>query len=133
MLSRSGTSKLFGLKKDEEEGEEKPSSRLSQASDRGTSGEWEVIEVPDNTRSSSEVAKKPPPVASKPKPSAGEPGPAVSGGGGEGRRQPSPHTSPKKMPGMVATVPVSELANVLKGVPMKSPVAAAKVCLCVEM
>ena len=118
---------MFGRKKEDGEAEEKSPSRQSQASDRGLSGEWEILESPDNAKPSPEVAKKPPRVASKPKPSAGEASGTTGGTGGtEEQKQPSPNASPRKMPGMVAAAPISELANVLKGVALKPP--AAKVC-----
>ena len=69
------------------------------------------MESPNVAKSSPEVARKPPPVASKPKPSAGE----MS----EDQKPTSNNSSPKKVPGMVATVPIGELANVLKGVALK--------------
>ena len=93
-------SKLFGRKKEEEE---------VAPGNRGLSGEWEILDHPDTIKSSPEVARKPPRVASKPKPSAGDP--AATGE--------EPNTSPRKMPGMVATVPIGELANVLKGLKTK--------------
>ena len=99
-LRSSGLSKLFGRKKEEEE---------VAPGNRGLSGEWEILDHPDTIKSSPEVARKPPRVASKPKPSAGDP--AATGE--------EPNTSPRKMPGMVATVPIGELANVLKGLKPK--------------
>lgn len=106
---KSGLSKLFGrssVKKDESEGV-KPSERV-------LSGDWEILENPTTVKSSPDVAKKRPPVASKPKPSASH-----TSAGGEEQKPSGDQTSPRKMPGMVATAPMSELANVLKGSPLK--------------
>ena len=116
LICRSGLIKQLGRSK-EGDGEE----RISRISDRGLSGEWEIVDHPDASKSSPDVAKKPPPpVASKPKPSAPEPG---SGGGiGEEQNTGSANSSPKKMPGMVAMAPMNELANVLKGVALKPKV-----------
>lgn len=124
---RSGLSKLFGRGGSTKKGEEPPpqvggdkppaAAPSSQANERGPSGEWEILEA---IKSSPEVAKKPPPVASKPKP-----GQTGLSGGEEGK---SEHTSPRKMPGMVAALPGvnQELASVLKGVALKQ--ATPKVC-----
>ena len=102
---------------------DKPSAAApsSQTSERGPSGEWEILEP---IKSSPEVAKKPPPVASKPKP--GGAGQTGLSGGEEGKGE---HSSPRKMPaGVVAALPGvnQELASVLKGVALKQ--AASKVC-----
>ena len=133
-IYRSGISKLFGrgsTKKGEEPppevGRDKPATSSSQSNERGPSGEWEILEHPNAVKASPEVAKKPPPIASKRKPggaaATGGTGSAgltsVEGGGSE-------HASPRKMPGMVAALPVNqELANVLKGVALRQ--AATKV------
>lgn len=122
MNYRSGLSKLFGrgstkkveVPAPEESGDKPPAAASSQTNERGPSGDWEILEP---IKSTPEVAKKPPPVASKPKPGAA--------GGEEGKTE---HTSPRKMPGMVAALPVNqELASVLKGVALKQ--ATVKVCI----
>ena len=83
----------------------------SQVNERGPSGEWEIVEP---IKSSPEVAKKPPPVASKPKP-GGTGSTGLTSGLEEGQQ-----TSPRKIPGMVAAIPVNqELASKLKGVALK--------------
>lgn len=100
------------------ESDDKSSPRMARLSGRGLSGEWEIVENPNAAKSSPEVARKPPRVASKPKPSAVE--------SSEEQKPTSNTSSPKKVPGMVATVPIGELADVLKGVSLKQ---AAKVSL----
>ena len=121
--SRSALSKLFGrgsIRKGEESTppqQDKPTEAAAlptslQSNKRGPSGEWEIVEP---IKSSPEVTKRPPPVASKPKPGgAGSTG--LTSGVEEGQQQ----TSPRKIPGMVAALPVNqELVTKIKGVALK--------------